>query len=81
MQHAHDGEFGFRQRVIDGVAALEGHSQVGRELIARRSCQRKLQQAPTGILDLREQGRGYGFGRFKGNIGPDFSKVSFGRIG
>lgn len=81
MEHAHDDEFGFQQCVIDGVVALKGHAQVGCELLARRSCERKIQQAAASVLDLGEQDRRYGFGSFKGNIGPDFSKVGFGRIG
>jgi hypothetical protein len=81
MQHANDDEFALIVTVVDDVVASKARAQAGRELLARGSGKRELTERLARVFDFVDEPRRGRLRCLQGNVGPDFGKIGFGRVG
>ena len=81
MQHADDEDFALVRQIIDCVFVLQEDAQALRELLTWRSRAGKCQQSIASTANPGKQAIGRRLRSLGSNIGPDFGKVGFGRVG
>jgi len=81
VQDAHDDDVGICREIIDSVAAGERDAQRWGELRTLRVAHGKLSGAIKDGGDLGDQLIRDVFGTFARDIGPNFRKIGFGRLG
>ena len=81
MKHADDNQFCFSGRIVNCVFPVKRHPHPLRESIPRRPGKRKIEQMREGRLNSAEQALRGRFRGFESDIGPDFCKIGFRRVG
>jgi hypothetical protein len=81
MQYANDDQFAFVGTVVDHVISDKARAQTWSKLLPRGAGKREVTERLTRVFDLVEQPRRRRLRRLQGDIGPDFRKVGFGRVG